>query len=1199
MIANETIEAVRNLPIEEVVDRYVELKRKGKYYFGKSPFSEDKTASFSVTPSKGIFKCFSSEKFGDAIKFIQELKGLSFTDAVKQICQDQGIQLQYIQTNIYSAEEKKKREEARKKKETTQIVLNFALNFFLAQDFPDKFKKVRKFTETIIDQYKVGYAPYGNKLFEALQKEQFDLEVCIEAGLIGKGDNGYYDYFRGRVIFPIFDDWGQILSFTGRTDAYYFPSDVEALKKEKKHIPQKYFNSPDSVWQKGKHLYGLHLAKEGIKKYEFAILVEGTTDVMRLAQHEYNNAVAPCGTAFTEDQIKLLKKYTDNVLIIADNDISKREGKKGKGVASMEEHAVRLLHAGFKKVDVLIPEVEGTDPDGFLKLKRKNEVDKFIYAKMSFLDHYLLNYCTAEGAAGAAERTDAITWAGEVISNIPDELFRQSAYENLCNKWKPFKHFKLPKKQEEITLPEGIGQESRDDFFEFQFYEKDNSYYTSEGKKGERRICAFTMQYLYFVVTDDIPLFIIRFKNAFGRIAVKAFTSDATIVVNEFRKQVARIYGRFIFEGKEEDLNKINMKLRGGLKKAEEPQVIGHDNHGFYIFGNGILKDNQLLKPDEFGVVRVTFPITDNDSFMKIEKDTVIDIAGKDYLIEDTEKAKNDLGDKLPSLIKNKQINRLKFFFLPFADKRGIVPEGDYRAQQLMIIDMNSKLTFESWSKHLRDVHGDHSILMTGYYIMSLFRDVVYDHNNSYAPLLSLFGPPGTGKSTAGRSLARMWGANHCEEEGMNINNDTARGIESYVNKFSNTIMWVNEFSRQLGKDSSAKLELLKQFAGGSERKTKTTKQYKSNNAKNRNGTIISGQDSVNFDPGLNDRCIPLKFEPVAHNKEAFAILKNHESSGRCTAVTRELLNYRNVFSDTYIATAGNVRSELEKRLQKEVEKGRLTNFPDERIILNVESVVAPIVVFKDLLKFSFTEEELFEEAIKNIKYKVSIKKSNNEVATFFSVIGAAGLVYGNHYKIEKENDGTGRNKLFLRLRTIMPLYRSASQRQGMSPFNESDIKDMLLMHRAADNKEKVEERFKLGDRNKWVNFPRINKYSTSALVLDYDILSNEGLDTLNKEVGGAEPMSSNKPDEKTEKKTDTPKHPLDEYFNTDKIKVTDFTKAYILKSGKGSVDGHKYINGMIRKGLAKRVRIAWQELNENNQEIQVSHETIVKLFKK
>ncbi|NME67218.1 CHC2 zinc finger domain-containing protein [Flammeovirga aprica] len=1211
MIANETIEAVKNIPIEDIVGRHVDLKRKGKYYFGKSPFTEEKTASFSVTPSRGIFKCFSSEKSGDGISFIQQLKGFSFTDAIKDICQSQGIQLQYIQGDIYSAEEKKKREEAYKKKEAIQALLDFALTFFQLQEFPDKFRKVRKFTLEVLDQYKIGYAPHGNKLLEALRKNQYSIELAIEAGLIGRNDEKEeYDYFRGRVIFPIFDRWGKVLAFTGRTDAYYFKSEEEDLKKNKKHVPQKYFNSPDSVWEKGKNLYALNIAKDHINKLDYAILVEGTTDVMRLAEHEYFNAVAPCGTAFTDDQIALLKKHTLNVCIIADNDISKKAGKKGKGVESMESHAIRLLHEGFRRVEVIIPPVEGQDPDGYLKVKRKDEVDKFINSRMSFLDEYLLNYCTAQGALGAVEKTEVIRWAGEIIENIPDDLFRQSAYENLCRQWKPFNQYKLPKKAKEVELPKNIGKESMDDFFEFDFYEKDNCYYTYE-KRGERRICAFTMQYLYFVVTDDIPLYVIKFQNTFGRSTIKAFTTDETIVASEFRKQVSRLYGRFLFEGREEDLNRINLKLRKGVKKADEPQQIGYNiEHDFYIWGNGILYNNELLKANEFGVVEVKFPLKSEEDFLKVGNDTVIDLAGKDYLIESPEVARNDLGDKLTTLIESNQVNILKYFFLPFADTKGLANNVDGSAQKLFTLNMNNKINFEKWAELLNKVHGEHAKLMIGYYMMSLFRDIIYKHNNSYCPLLSLFGPPGTGKSTAGRSLARMWGSNHCEEEGMNINNDTTRGIESHVDKFQNAIIWINEFSRNIEKDRVGKLELLKTFAGGSERKTRSTKNYKSNNAKNRNGTIISGQDSVNFDPGLHDRCIPLKFEPVEHNKEAFTTLKGFEENGLCTQVTAELLRYRKVVEKKYTETAKKVRAELERRLKIELDKGRMSYFPDERIILNTESVVAPIVLFSDLLKYPFTVEQVYINAIENIRYKVSIKKSNNEVATFFSVVAAAGLVYGNHYKIEKENDGTGRMKLFLRLRLIMPLYRSASQRQGMSPFNESDIKDMLLMHKAAVETEKVEEKYKLGDRSKGVNFPRINKTNTSALVMDYGILAEDGLDVLNQEVNDyakdqQTTSSYSKKTETTKSKTkemqktiEGTAHPLDDFFKTDKIKLTHFLKSYKLKKGGTDADAKKYLQQLIDKGYASQVRHDWAELNQKKETIKVSHDTILKILK-
>ena len=492
------------------------------------------------------------------------------------------------------------------------------------------------------------------------------------------------------------------------------------------------------------------------------------------------------------------------------------------------------------------------------------------------------------------------------------------------------------------------------------------------------------------------------------------------------------------------------------------------------------------------------YAIESVEQFLKLPGESVIEINKKDYLIESPAVSFKKIGeDNLRSLIENKLVFILEHYYLPYSGKLKL-SDNDYTDQKRFKYTPNKEIDFKRWSQLVKDVYHNNGVLMQAYFIMSIFRDVIYDGNNFYTPLLNMFGPPQQGKSTAARSMGRMFGARFGEEEGINLNTDTSSGIMQYVNKFQNTIIWVNELSRNLKKEREVKIEMLKTYAGGSERKTRATSTYKANKEKNRNGTIISGQDSPNFDPGLNDRVIPLKFDGKHRNPDKFDELKHLENKGYCTQVTVDLLQYRKLIESYYYKYSKKAKNHIIISLKALIKEGKLDAMPDDRIILNMISLAAPIEILYEFteLEFAFTLEEFYQLALDNIIYKSKIKATTNEVAQFFSVIDAADLREGEHWKLQKEKDG--KVKLFLRIRKIMPFYRQAASRQQMSPFGESDIKDMLLMHRACQNDDVIDPKYNLGIRNN-VDFPESNIKNTTAIVLDYDILRSEGVELSSK----------------------------------------------------------------------------------------------------
>ena len=1086
MIADFSIQAVRNLPIEDVVGMYIPLKKNKAL----SPFSNEKTPSFHVVPKKNIFKCFSSGKGGDGITFVMEYKQLTFLEAVEEIAKDHNIVLAYEDLNDAEKEARKKEFERR---QTITELLTWANAHFASQEIPKKFVVFRKFTKATLEKFKIGYASTSkDDLYQSALKADLDLKDLSQAGLVRYYNDRYFDVFQQRVIFPIHDRLGRIVAFTGRLYPEISDQEKEALKEKGGYIPPKYFNSPDTLWEKGKHLYGLHLATKAIENKGLVYLVEGNTDVMRFHEQGIENVVAPCGTALTIDQIDLIKRYTDKVCIVPDADEA--------GIKALHRSAELLLENGLS-VYVLLPD-QGKDPDEYLKRQGKEEVESWLNEMEDYLSDFYVRIGLNEATKGPKEKTDAITNMGRLVELIEDTILRKSYYDAIVANWKDFKQYKLKKRAKDIELPEDFDRDRREEYYEFGFFEKDNAYYYD--KDGvQKTICLFKMKYLYFVETDDIPVYVVKFTNTFGKSVIKALNADQLTMLGDFKKTVGRFKGRFIFEANEYYLNKINIKLRGGLRAAKEPTNMGYyPEKNFWIWANGIYADGQLHKPDNYGVVKMKYPITSINDFLKLPGESVIEINNKDHMIESAKRSADKIGrEKLQDLIDGNLVYTLEYFYLPYAGRMGLnINDNDYSDQKRFKLAPNTEINFKKWSSLIVDVYHNNGVLMQAYFIMSLFRDIVYDSNNHYTPLLNMFGPPQQGKSTAARSLARMFGARHGEEEGSNLNTDTSSGIMEYINKFKNSIIWINELSRNLKKEREVKIEMLKTLAGGSGRKTRQTRTYAANKEKNHNGAIISGQDSPSFDPGLHDRVIPLKFDGQHRNQEKFDELKKLENKGYCTQVTADLLQYRNLIEEHYYLYSKSTKKQLIDALKDMILNGRLETMPDDRIILNIVSLAAPVKILMDFtdIEFAFTYDEFIELALENIKYKSQIKATTNEVAQFFSVLTGADLREGEHWKLQKEKDG--KIKLFIRLRQIMPFYRQAASRQQMSPFGENDIKDMLLMHRACQTQPDTNPKYKLGLRTGNVDFPDANIRNTSAIVLDYDILRSEGIEMSSKQ---------------------------------------------------------------------------------------------------
>lgn len=412
MIPAQTVDLVMQTAlIEEVVGDYVELKKSGSSFRGLSPFTNEKTPSFYVLPEKGIFKCFSSGKGGSTVTFLMELEKLSFPEAIKQLAQRYGIEIQ-------EEEVTPEQHQARTERESLLALNAWAQNWLTDQMHEtDEGKAIalsyfetRGFRKPILDKFKIGYCPDSwDALSQAALDSGYEKDRLLTLGLVKETDGKPWDFFKGRVMFPIRDVTGRTIAFGGRT-----------LRSDKKIA--KYFNSPESpLYHKGKVLFGLHLAKPAITKEDRVLLVEGYTDVMAMHQAGIENVVSSSGTALTVDQIKLVRRYTKNVTVLFDGDDA--------GIRASLRGTDLLLAEGLNVQVVLFP--DGDDPDSFSKKVPSDVLQRHIKDEAKDFVAFKLELLSREAGDDPVLKSQMIHSIIESIAAIPDGI-QQGVYLKLA-----------------------------------------------------------------------------------------------------------------------------------------------------------------------------------------------------------------------------------------------------------------------------------------------------------------------------------------------------------------------------------------------------------------------------------------------------------------------------------------------------------------------------------------------------------------------------------------------------------------------------------------------------------------------------------------------------------------------------------------------------------------------------------------------
>jgi DNA primase len=402
--------------IEEVIGDFVQLKRAGSSLKGLSPFTDEKTPSFIVSPAKQIFKCFSTGKGGTVVTFLIEKEHFSYPEALRWLANRYNIEIP--EESAPTAEEIAEKNE----RDSLFIINEFAKNHFFNNLFETAEGKAvglsyfeeRGFRKDIVEKFQLGYCLNVSDDFtkNAIEKG-YKLEYLEKVGLTKSKDERHFDFFRGRVMFPIQSVTGRVLGFGGRT-----------LFTDKKIA--KYFNSPESIiYNKSEILYGLFFAKGAIVKYDECLLCEGYTDVISMYQAGIENVVSSSGTSLTKEQVKLVKRYTQNLTILYDGDAA--------GIKASFRGIDLILEEGMNVKVVLFP--DGEDPDSFSKKTSSTQLEQYIKDHRQDFITFKASILLKENGNDPLKKSELIRDIVQSVSLIPDQITRSVYVQEIARQF--------------------------------------------------------------------------------------------------------------------------------------------------------------------------------------------------------------------------------------------------------------------------------------------------------------------------------------------------------------------------------------------------------------------------------------------------------------------------------------------------------------------------------------------------------------------------------------------------------------------------------------------------------------------------------------------------------------------------------------------------------------------------------------------
>lgn len=997
MISESTINKVRNLAIEDILKPYVRLSRKGLTLMGLCPFHSERTGSFAVTPGKNLFHCFSCNRGGDGIAFIMEKENLTFMEAVTFIAKNNGIPIEY------SDEERSEEEllEARHK-ESLLVTLDHLHRFFvenLRMEMTDESRAAREYaygrwSEEFCSTAGIGYAPKdGNTFMEYCRAKGINEESLFELGMFKRSeDGGIYAMFRQRIMIPIRNRWGRIIAYTAR-----YIGDGEKVPK--------YINSSTSiVYSKGETLFGIDRASRQ-RDADYFIVVEGAPDVLRMQSIGYENTVAALGTAWTDNQLEQLKRFTASLCFIPDSDTT--DGKQyGPGFEAVMANGASAIKKGFH---VTVRELPFAEQNG------KNDADSYIHCKEDYSSlkekHFIVWLAQKRFyiAASLVEERKYVAEIADLLRYVKDQLVFDQCIEQLAKLHGKVKLWRdavtqargeARKKQEYGSSMSEIQREA-ELLRQFGLYIRENCYYsTGDEDEDPSRISNFIMEPLFHIEDENNGTRIFRMRNTYNICRVIELRESEMCSLSNFQQKVGSL-GNYVWLAKIDKLNRVKEYLYSKTDTAERIRKLGwNGNENFFAFGNGILTDGVFKEVNELGIV------------------------------------------KSPSG---------KAFYIPATSKIYLHNQEIFQFERLMVHENRNGVKLYDFASRLIGVFGENASIALCYLLATLFRDIIFSRTRHF-PILNLFGEKGTGKTTLATSLQSFF-LHGVDPPNLGVTSVPA--MNDRVSQAVNTLVVLDEYKNDLDIRKIAYLKGL--WGGGGQTKKNTNTDGMAAQTIVSTGVALCGQDKPTQDMALYTRVIFLAFSKTSFNQQE---KRNYEDlvalcNMGLTHLTIEILNHRQLFEKNFPEIYSITKRELATKLENE-------NIHD-RIFGNWVIPLATFRTLETMIDVPFSYTELFETAINGIRSQNELAQESSEVADFWNMLQgfqtSGKCVDKAHYRIrymksfrpisvkEDIEFKEARPILYLNMAAVASLFNSRNMNATANRSNWSTITSYLKSH--------------------------------------------------------------------------------------------------------------------------------------------------------
>lgn len=932
MISDKTIEAVRNLDIEDVLKSWgLAFKRRGSTMFASCPFHSEKTPSFSITPGRNLWYCHSCHRGGDGIKFYQEKEGLDFHQAVEAIAKANNLHIEYSREEISDEQ----RQEAQLK-ESVLAAVAIVHQFFqdrLRIEMDDEARAAREYAyhrwpEEFCQTRGIGLAPKdGRLLMEYCRSKAISEDLLLQSGIYRKDvkSGRIYTLFRNRLVIPIRDRFGRVIAFTARY-----------LGDDKADNVGKYINSSNSlIFNKGASIFGIDRASR-CRQALYYNIVEGAPDVLRLQSIGLENTVATLGTAWSAAQFDILKRFTQSVCFIPDSDPPKDE-PFGPGFKAVMQNGAEAVRRGFDVTVRELPFVEEKADDESVIL-HKNDADEYILSQEiynSIAETPFILWLAEKkfsSASSLAEQRVIVAEVADLLRHITDDAIAEDYIASLAKINGTVKAWRSAvsrakgeaRQRAANSEPKNDAERRKELLRQCNLNIIDNCFYTYDDEGEAVRLSNFFLESLYHIKDESNGTRLFRMVNKFNEAVEIEFRESELCSLTTFQQRVGSV-GNYIWRAKIDKLNNVKEYLYRGTRSAERVRKMGWDAiNGFFAFGNGVFNGEKFLAVDDLGIVETA-----------------------------------------PG----------RSFYIPATSKMYETNPEIYQFERLFIHENRSGIKLHDFAVQLVKVFGDNAKIAFCYLLATLYRDVIFNRTRHF-PILNLFGEKGTGKTTLATSLQSFF--IHSVDP-PNLGVTSVPAMNDRVSQAVNSLVVFDEYKNDLDVRKIAYLKGL--WGGGGQTKKNQNTDGMAAQTIISTGIALCGQDKPTQDMALFTRVLFLAFSKTSFSKperDAYEDLVAMCSLGN-THLTLEVLSHRALFEKNFANAYSLTKSELSKIIEGEKIHDRIFG-----------NWIIPLAAFRTLesvLRLPFSYNDLLTVAVAGMRLQNETAQESSEMGDFWEAL--------------------------------------------------------------------------------------------------------------------------------------------------------------------------------------------------------------------